>query len=327
MQRFKTDDVFVGMTGNWLNEEYVLATGAVDAFVADMNCTVPTAGEYAEKYNSKIIPVTKLVNIPGVEHDINYVPEKAEEQALEIIDRAIENFKEREDEETNVPEDKQEIVTGFSPEAVLDALGGSLDPLLEHIKNGNIKGIVALVSCTTLKNGPQDDTTIKVAEELIKRDILVLSAGCGNAGLQVGGLTSLDAIEKAGDGLTAVCEALEIPPVLSFGTCTDTGRLINFVSTVAGALDVDPTQLPVAVTAPEYMEQKATIAAIAAIGYGLYTHVSPTPPVTGSENVVKLLTEDVEDLTGGKLAVGDDPVAIVDGIEDHIEKKREGLGL
>ncbi len=327
MQRFETDDVFLGITGNWLNEEYVLATGAVDAFVADMNCTVPTAGEYAEEYNSTIIPVTKLVNIPGVEHDINYKPEKAEEQALEIIDRAIENFKDRQGEETHVPENKQEIITGFSPKAVVEALGGSLDPLLEHIQNGNIKGIVALVSCTTLDNGPQDNNTIEVAEELISRDILVLSAGCGNAGLQVGGLTSLDAIEKAGEGLTAVCEALEIPPVLSFGTCTDTGRLINLVTTVSEALDVDPSKLPVAVTAPEYMEQKATIAAVAAIGYGLYTHVSPTPPVTGSENAVKLLTEDVEKLTGGKLAVGDEPEAIADGIEEHIEKKRDGLGL
>ncbi len=327
MQRFKTDDVFVGMTGNWLNEEYVLATGAVDAFVADMNCTVPTAGEYAEKYNSKIIPVTKLVNIPGVDHDINYKPEKAEEQALEIIQRAIENFKERKGEGTYVPENKQEIITGFSPEAVLEALGGSLDPLLEHIQNGNIKGIVALVSCTTLKNGPQDEKTIKVAEELIKRDILVLSAGCGNAALQVGGLTTLDAIEKAGDGLTNVCGALQIPPVLSFGTCTDTGRIINLVSAVADALGVDPSELPVAVTAPEYMEQKATIAAVAAIGYGLYTHVSPTPPVAGSENVVKLLTEDVEGLTGGKLAVGEEPEDVVDGIEKHIDEKRKGLGI
>ncbi len=327
LQRFETDDVFVGLTGNWINEEYVLATGTVDAFVADMNCTVPTSGEYAEKYNSKIIPVTKLVNIPGVEHDINYDPEKAEEQALQIIEKAIENFEEREGEETNVPDHKQEITTGFSPEAVVKALDGSLGPLLEHIKNGNIKGIVALVSCTTLKNGGQDVMTNKVAEELIKRDILVLSAGCGNAALQVGGLTSQDAVEKAGDGLSKVCDALNVPPVLSFGTCTDTGRLLNLVSTVADALGVDPTELPVAVTAPEYMEQKATIAAVAAIGYGLYTHVSPTPPVTGSENVVQLMTQDVEQLTGGKLAVGNDPKDIAEGIEEHIDKKREGLGL
>ncbi|MFW6305488.1 MAG: anaerobic carbon-monoxide dehydrogenase catalytic subunit [Candidatus Saliniplasma sp.] len=327
MQRFETDEVFVGLTGNWLNEEYVLATGVVDAFVADMNCTVPTAGEYAEKYNSQIIPVTRLVNIPGVEHDINYESEKVEEQALKIIDKAIENFKNRQGKETNVPQHKQNIVTGFSPESVVEALGGSLDPLLENIQNGNIKGIVALVSCSTLKNGGQDILTNRVAEELIKRDILVLSAGCGNAGLQVGGLTSLDAVEKAGEGLQTVCNALGVPPVLSFGTCTDTGRLINLVSTVADALDVDPTQLPVAVTAPEYMEQKATIAAVAAIGYGLYTHVSPTPPVTGSENVVKLLTEDVEGLTGGKLAVGEDPKEIAEGIESHIDKKRKELGL
>ncbi|KXB06333.1 carbon monoxide dehydrogenase [candidate division MSBL1 archaeon SCGC-AAA382A20] len=327
LQRFETDDVFVGLTGNWINQEYILATGAVDAFAADMNCTVPTAGKYAERYNSLIVPVTKLVNVPGVEHKINYKPEKAEEQALEIVDMAIENFKDRKDEPTNVPEYKQEITTGFSPKALLDALGGSLDPLLENIKNGNIKGIVALVSCTTLKNGPHDKNTINVAEELIKRDILVLSAGCGNAALQVGGLTTLDAQEKAGEGLKEVCEALKIPPVLSFGTCTDTGRILNLVTDVAEALDVDPTELPVAVTAPEYMEQKATIAAIAAIGYGLYTHVSPTPPVTGSDNVVKLLTQDIESLTGGKLAVGDEPEEIVDGIVSHIEEKREGLGL
>ncbi len=327
MQRFETDDVFVGLTGNWINEEYVLATGAVDAFVADMNCTVPTAGIYAEKYNSKIIPVTKLVNIPGIEHEIYYDPEKVEEQALKIIDIAIENFKERKGKDTDVPDYKQKITTGFSTESVVEALGGDLTPLLDNIKNGNIKGIVALVSCTTLKNGGQDIVTNQVARELIKRDILVLSAGCGNAALQVGGLTSMDAVEEAGDGLKQVCNALEVPPVLSFGTCTDTGRLLNLVSSVADALGVDPTQLPVAVTAPEYMEQKATIAAVAAIGYGLYTHVSPTPPVTGSENVVKLLTEDVEGLTGGKLAVGDDPVEIAEGIQEHIDKKREELGL
>jgi len=327
MQRFETDDVFVGMTGNWLMNEFVMATGAVDALVADMNCTPPTTQMYAEKYGGRVIAVTDLVDMPGLEDKIIFDPEKAENQALEIIEMAIENFKEREKEDTNVPKNTQEIITGFSSEAVLDALGGSLDPLLEEITKGNIKGIVALVSCTTLGNGPQDETTLAVAEKLIENDILVLGAGCGNAALQVGGLTTLEAKEKAGEGLTAVCEALGIPPVLSFGTCTDTGRLINLVSTVADALGVDPTKLPVAVTAPEYMEQKATIAAVGAVGYGLYTHVSPTPPVTGSENVVKLLTEDVEELTGGKIAVGDEPEQIVDGIVEHIESKREGLGL
>ncbi len=327
MQRFETDDVFVGLTGNWLSNEYVLATGAVDVMAADMNCTIPKSGMIAEKYNSKIIPVTDLVDLPKSENKIVYEPTKAKEQAEKIIEIAIDNYQERKGQETNVPDIQQEIMTGFSTESVLEALGGSLDPLVNQITEGNIKGIVALVSCTTLSNGPQDQTTIEVAEELIKRNILVLSAGCGNAALQVGGLTKLEAKKKAGNSLAKVCEELGVPPVLSFGTCTDTGRLLNLVSAVADEIDVDPTQLPVAVTAPEYMEQKATIAAMGAVAYGLYTHVSPTPPITGSENVVDLFTDKVEEFTGGKVAVGDEPEKIVDDIENHINEKREELGI
>jgi len=42
---------------------------------------------------------------------------------------------------------------------------------------------------------------------------------------------------------------------------------------------------------------------------------------------VKLLTEDVEGLTGGKVALGDDPVQAAIDIESHIQKKREKMGL
>jgi carbon-monoxide dehydrogenase catalytic subunit len=42
---------------------------------------------------------------------------------------------------------------------------------------------------------------------------------------------------------------------------------------------------------------------------------------------VKLLTQDVETLTGGKVALGDDPVQVAAGIEAHIISKRKALGL
>ena len=44
-QRLPVDDVFVGLTGNWITLEYALGTGAVDVLAADMNCTPPTLGE------------------------------------------------------------------------------------------------------------------------------------------------------------------------------------------------------------------------------------------------------------------------------------------
>ncbi|MBI5788401.1 MAG: anaerobic carbon-monoxide dehydrogenase catalytic subunit [Candidatus Schekmanbacteria bacterium] len=327
MQRFECNDVFVGLTGNWLNQEYVLATGSVDVFAMDLNCSVPTLADYAAKYGATLVNVSKLVNIPGVSTHIDYQPEQVDKQAEAIIGLAVENFKRRKNDIKPNTLPVSEIVTGFSIESVLAAIGGTLDPLLNLIKNGTIKGVVALVSCSTLKNGGQDTVTVAVAKELIKRDILVLSAGCGNAACQVGGLNSLSAQEWAGPGLKAVCQQLGIPPVLSFGTCADTGRLITLVNAVAGALGVDPSQLPVAVTAPEYMEQKAVIDAFGAVASGLYTHVSPLPPVTGSAAVVKLLTQDVESLTGGKVAVETDPVAAVNGIEAHIMKKRAALGI
>jgi carbon-monoxide dehydrogenase catalytic subunit len=318
--------VFAGIVGNWIAQEYALATGCIDVFAADMNCALPSLPEY-QKYGVKIIPVSKLVRFRGIDEGLNYEPEKAEEIAKKLIEIAIENFKQRDRSKAVKIEDKKKIVIGFSPEAILKALGGDLNVLLDAIKKRDIKGVVALVSCTTLKNGPQDENTVTIAKELIKRDILVLSMGCGNAALQVAGLTSLDAIELAGERLKVVCKDLNIPPVLSFGTCTDTGRAAYLVRLIADALGVDIPDLPVAVTAPEYMEQKATIDAVFAVAYGLVTHVSPVPPITGSEDAVKLYTEDVEKLTGGKVLVEEDPLKAAELLEKVIERKRKRLGI
>lgn len=327
VQRYKIDDVFVGLTGNWLSIEPSLATGGIDVLAMDMNCSPPAIGGYQEKYNTTLVSVSKLINVPGMKDRMVYKPQDAAAHAQKLIDIAIENFKKRKGKATNRSNKKQNAVIGFSTEACLGALGGTLDPLLDVIKKGTLKGVVALVSCTTLRDGGQDINTLKMARELIKRDILVISAGCGNAALQVGGLTTLEAKQEAGPGLRAVCELLKIPPVLSFGTCTDTGRITLLVTAVADALGVDPSALPVAVTAPEYMEQKATIDAIFALSFGLYTHVAPLPPVSGAPRLVKLLTEDLEAITGGKIAVQTDMVEAADGIEAHIMKKRSALGL
>ena len=113
-----------------------------------------------------------------------------------------------------------------------------------------------------MKNGPQDWVTVNLAKELINKDILVIAGGCGNHGLEVAGLCNMDAVKLAGSGLQEVCNALGIPPVLSFGTCTDTGRISLLVTALADALNVDTADLPVAVSAPEWMEQKATIDAL-----------------------------------------------------------------
>ncbi len=255
IQRWEMDDVFYGFTGNWIMQEAILASGCIDVFVCDMNCCMPIDPKYAERYKFKLIPVSEVVVFEGIDERIDYKPEKAEEQAAQLLQMAIDNFKERRKSiEPITGLDMSESIVGFSTESILEALGGSLNPLLDAIKDGTIRGIVGLVSCTSLRDNGQDVHTVNITKELIKRDLLILSMGCGNAGLQVAGLCSNEAKDLAGPGLKSLCEKLGIPPVLSYGTCTDTGRLTDLLGAVSEALGGVPIpDLPVAAAAPEYI--------------------------------------------------------------------------
>jgi len=330
IQRWEEDDAFYGFTGNWISQEAVLASGSVDLFTADMNCSLPFAPIYAEKYSFKLMSVSELVAFEGIGERLNYNPVEAEKQAVQLLDMAIENFKKRKSLiEPVVKLPMKEAMVGFSTESILAALGGTLDPLLDALKSGVIKGVVGMVSCTTLRDYGQDVHSVAVVKELIKRNILVLSMDCANGAMQVAGLCSPpEAREFAGDSLKAVCEALGVPPVLSYGTCTDTGRLAGLLGAISGAMGGIPVpDLPIAAAAPEYMEQKATIDAIFALALGLYTYENPVPTVTGAPNLVKLLTKDCREVTGGILNVEKDAVKAVDGIEQHIMEKRQKLGI
>jgi len=329
IQRWEMDDAFYGFTGNWIMQEAILASGCVDLFAADMNCSMPIDPLYAERYKFRLVPVSELVAFDGISDRVNYEPEKAEEQAAQLLQMAIGNFRERRtstEPVTHLP--LREAVVGFSTESILKALGGTLDPLLKAIMEGTLRGIAGLVSCATLRDTGQDVHSVRIAKELIRRDILVLSMGCGNGAMQVAGLCSPEAKELAGTGLKELCENLNIPPVLSFGTCTDTGRLADLLAIISNALGGVPLpDLPVVAAAPEYMEQKATIDAVFALALGLFTYVNPVPTVTGAPQLIKLLTQDCKQVTGGLLNVETDPVKAVDTMLSHIEANREKLGI
>lgn len=329
IQRWEADEVLYGFTGNWIMQEAVLASGCVDLFACDMNCSMPIDPLYAEKYRLKLIPVSDLVSFDGITDRVDYEPEKAAEQAAVLLQMAIDNFGERRafaEPVAGLP--VKEALVGFSTESILEALGGTLDPLLDALKGGTIRGVAGLVSCTTLRNSGQDAHSVAVAKELIKRDVLVLSMGCGNGAMQVAGLCAPEAAGLAGPGLRGLCEKLGVPPILSYGTCTDTGRLADLLAAVSSALgDVPIPDLPVVAAAPEYMEQKATIDAIFALALGLYTYVNPVPTITGGPNLVRLLTEDCREVTGGVMNVETDAAKAVHGMLAHIESKRSKLGI
>lgn len=207
------------------------------------------------------------------------------------------------------------------------ALGGSWKPLIDAIAQGKIRGIATIVGCTTARYGQGGSNIFRITKGLIEKDILVLSGDCTSSVMQYSGLANPKAADEAGDGLKKVCKTLGIPPVLSYGACVDIGKMTQTAKEIAEALDVDTNQLPIVIGAPEYLEQKAVADACTAIALGWLVHVAPVPSVTGSDLVVKTLTETTETLGLGKITVETSADKTIEIYVEHIEKKRKELGI
>lgn len=317
-----------GQEGEWLSEEYLLATGAVDLFMFDYNCTIPTLPLYAERFGTKMVSTHEVIRLPNTDI-VEFKPEKMKEQAALVLDKAIEAYKKRaaENREVYIPPYTTECMVGFSTESVKAALGGTWEPLLDAIKKGTIRGIATVVGCTTAAYGQGGSNIFRITKGLIEKDILVLSGGCTSSVMQYTGLTRPEAAEECGPGLKAVCKALGIPPVLSYGACVDIGKMTHTAKELADTLGVDTDMLPLVIGAPEYLEQKAVADACTAIALGWLVHVAPVPSVTGSDVVVKTLTETTETLGLGKLMVETSADKAVQIYVEHIEKKRKELGI
>ena len=131
----------------------------------------------------------------------------------------------------------------------------------------------------------------------------------------------------AGDSLAAVCRSLGIPPVLHMGSCVDNTRILVLAAELANLANVRVDQLPVAGAAPEWYSPKAVAIAAYFVGSGISVALGVMPPITGSQNVVGLLTEGITDVVNAKFWVESDPVKAADIIAEHVEAKRAGLGI
>ena len=232
----------IPIAGNFLQQELAIITGAVEAVVVDVQCIMPALPDLAGCYHTEIISTSPKAKFPGATH-IEFNEEEAFDIAKKIVRKAVENYPERDPERVNIPDEKTEAVVGFSVEAIVGALGGTLEPLLDAIKSGAIRGIAGVVGC----NNPKvrhDYGHLKLVEELIKNDVLVLNTGCNAIACAKAGLLLPEAAEQAGEGLKGVCQALGIPPVLHMGSCVDISRILVAAAAVANALGVDISDLP-----------------------------------------------------------------------------------
>jgi carbon-monoxide dehydrogenase catalytic subunit len=315
----------IPMAGNHLMQELVLLTGALDAMVVDYQCIMPAVTDVAKCFHTVVISTADKAKFAGATH-VPFDPRRGYEIGKDIVRRGVEAYANRNPDRVQIPEGTVEMMAGFSVEAILGALGGSPEPLVEAIRAGKIRGAVGVVGCNNPKI-KQDIGHVTLTRRLIENDVLVLVTGCAAVADGKAGLMMPAAAELAGPGLREVCGALGIPPVLHLGSCVDNTRILTLAAALARHLGTDIDQLPLAGAAPEWYSEKAVAIGTYVVASGIFTVLGVQPAVFGSPNVVKLLAEGLEDVVGAKFAVEPDPERAALLIRRHLEAKRRGLGL
>lgn len=322
-------EVFSGHAGNNFTSEAIISTGAIDLIVSEFNCTLPGIEPIADEFMVDMICLDDVAKKANSEY-INFTMDKDAEISEYIINKGFENYKNRRKKiAIDIPKDHghDDVITGVSEKSLKAFLGNTWKPLIDLIAEGKIKGVAGVVGCSNLTAMGHDVFTVELTKELIKRDIIVLSAGCSSGGLENVGLMSPKAAEEAGDNLKAVCQALKIPPVLNFGPCLAIGRLEIVATELAEALNIDIPQLPLVLSAPQWLEEQALADGAFGLALGLPLHLAIPPFITGSKVVTETLTNSLKDITGGQLILEEDVKRAADRLEAIVLDRRKALGL
>ena len=321
-------EIFDGHAGNNYISEAVLSCGAIDAVLSEFNCTLPGIETICDELKIKQICLDVVAKKANAEYiPFNYETRQADGDR--IIDEIIAAYKARRGKvPMNLFTDhgNKNTLTGVSEGSLKAFLGGSWKPLIDLIVAGKIKGLAGVVGCSSVAYG-HDTLTAELTKELIAKDILVLTAGCSSGGLENIGLMTPEAAELAGSNLKAVCKELGIPPVLNFGPCLAIGRLEIVATEIAEELGVDLPQLPLVLSAAQWLEEQALADGAFALALGLPLHLGVPPFITGSKLVTKVLTEDMVGLTGGRVIVDGNGKSAANTLEAIIEEKRKALHI
>lgn len=322
----------IPIAGNFLQQELAILTGAVELMVVDVQCLMPGLEKIASCFHTKLITTSPKAKIPGVEH-IEFHEHKAVKIAQEILEKAIENFGNRDPERVYIPNETEQLVAGFTTESVFQFLGGTYRstyrPLNDGIIAGRLRGAAGVIGCSN-PNMDYEEGHIKMVKELIRNDTIVVTTGCDAIACAKHGLLKPEAaFEYAGKGLQEICRAVGIPPVLHVGSCVDNSRILKTLTNIVseGGLGNDLSDLPVAGAAPEWMSEKAVAIGFYFVASGVYTMIGHPLPMMGSKNLYNYLTKEIEGEVGGKWDFEIDPVEAAHKMLRHIDKKRKALKL
>ena len=118
-----------------------------------------------------------------------------------------------------------------------------------------------------------------------------------------------------------------LPPVWHFGGCVDNSRVIILAIALAQKMGLSLKDMPIAVSASDWVAEKAAAIGTGALALGITVHLGRAPPILGGPEVVTLLTRKSQELFGSRFIIEEDPIKASRLLLLHISNAREKLGL
>lgn len=295
----------IPLIGNIQQQELAIITGVIEAFIVDVHCIFPSLAYLARNFHTQFISTSEHAIFPGSQH-IPFREEKASAIANNIIQQALDAYPKRDETKINLTPHKTEAIVGFSVESLKKTFGGSLALLADALKTKEIKGIVCMMGCNSTEV-KHDAYHIALTQALIKKGFLIVGTGCWGAAAAKAGLMQCSAAEQAATPLKKFCQQYQIPPVLHLGSCVDSSRFLVLAAELAKHFDCDIADLPLFASAPEWMSEKALAISLYFVASGINMHLWPTPPISGSEEITRLLTEELTNIIGARYFIEENP--------------------
>jgi carbon-monoxide dehydrogenase catalytic subunit len=310
--------------------ELVVATGALDLWLADVQDVFPGIMDVANCLKTVVVTTNESNRLPGAEHigyqrdlsDLNRLPELAER----IVTRAIESHSNRMDVKRHIPQYEMEAEVGFGLEYLCEHYGGTVQPIADALKEGKILGIINLAGCTNTRV-VHEKAIVDIVDILLQNNVLVLTNGCASFPMAKLGYCTVKAQEKCGSGMKAFLGA-DMPPVWHFGECIDNAHAVATFATIAGLLGQPIKDLPYAEVTPEWSNEKGIGAALAFRMLGFDSYHCVHVPVHGSQKVKDFLYGDggTKELLGSRMNVDPDPKKVAGMIVADFKAARRKLG-
>ena len=315
--------------------EMAVATGAFEAIVVDQQDVLPGMMPVAKQFHTKVITTSPSGRKEGaIVLELDYYLrnlDKIYELAEQILDIAIDNYRNRDPKRVYVPKVRAKVEMGFGIEEVMKVFNGSVPEKKVHglaalVKSGRIRGIVNFGSCGNIRGAVFERNQIIIAKQLIKNDVLVTCHGCSGMGLLFAGLAHPDASKLCGERLREVVEAKDIPPVLHVGACTDSTRAGQVMAYTANAAGVTNPQMPLAMVAADPAAEKTMGARYAFVLQGIETYSCVRDNTIASDRFMDYTGNRLRTMVGAGMNWDPDPYRISEDILRMLDEKREKLG-